>query len=85
MVFLSICSLLCYYKISFFVAFDIAVEAVVFIDLYVCVTFHAMLLLIVIQSIILLQFEYGALIHAMESHTSLDILEDLRLAIFFWK
>ena len=36
MVFLSICFLLCYYKIAFFVVFfDIAVEAVVFIDLVI--------------------------------------------------
>ena len=37
MVFLSICFLLCYYKIAFFVAFffDIAIEAVVFIDLVI--------------------------------------------------
>ena len=33
MVFLSICFLLCYYKIAFF--FYIAVEAVVFIDLVI--------------------------------------------------
>jgi len=35
MVFLSICFLLCYDKIAFFVVFDIAVEAVVFIDLVI--------------------------------------------------
>ena len=35
--FCSICFLLCYYKITFFVVFffDIAVEAVVFIDLVI--------------------------------------------------
>ena len=37
MVFVSICFLLCYYKIAFFCFFffDIAVEAVVFIDLVI--------------------------------------------------
>ena len=36
MVFLSTCFLLCYYKTAFFVGFfDIAVEAVVFIDLVI--------------------------------------------------
>ena len=36
MVFLSICFLLCYYKIAFFLlSFDITVEAVVFNDLVI--------------------------------------------------